>query len=145
MERVTGIGGIFFRARDPQKLAAWYEEHLGICLGWASGALFKWEERGGTLWSHRPITPSQMIHFRVGNLDRMLEQLRAAGVQIDPETEESVLGKVGWCMDPEGNRVELWEPPATHDGPKRHAAPARPRRTGGSSPDHRLAAHVDRR
>jgi len=75
MERVTGVGGIFFKAKDPQALGAWYERHLGICLGWETGALFKWEERGGTVWSRG-------------------------------------FGKFGWCMDPEGNHVELWEPPA---------------------------------
>jgi len=141
MERVTGIGGIFFKARDPEKLGAWYEAHLGICLGWEAGALFKWEERGGTVWSHRPSTPSPMIHFRVTNLERMLEQLRAAGVQTDPEIEESGLGKLGWCIDPEGNRVELWEPPPTGPGPRRLRSQPR---THGSAPDPRVATHAPR-
>lgn len=119
MERVTGIGGIFFKAKDPQALGAWYERHLGICLGWETGALFKWEERGGTVWSpfkhdtkyFEPSNAPFMVNFRVVNLQRMLEQLHAAGVELDPNTEESGFGKFGWCMDPEGNRVELWEPP----------------------------------
>ena len=140
MERVTAIGGVFFRARDPEQLGAWYEQHLGICLGWESGALFKWEERGGAVASHRPNTAWPMIHFRVNNLERMLAQLRAAGVQIDPEIEESCMGKLGWCIDPEGNRVELWEPPATTLTPRRQASS----RAGNSGSHHRLAVQATR-
>ncbi len=121
MERVTGIGGIFFKSPDPKALCAWYEQHLGVTPGWDFGALFKWEGHGGTVWSpfaadtkyFAPSPAPFMVNFRVANLGRMLEQLRAGGVTVDAKTEESEeYGKFGWCMDLDGNRVELWEPPA---------------------------------
>ncbi len=119
MERVTGIGGIFFKARDPQALGAWYERHLGLQLGWDTGAQLRWDGPGATIWSpfkedtqyFAPSRASFMVNFRVVDLDRMLAQLRAAGVEVDEKTEASEFGKFGWCMDPEGNRVELWQPP----------------------------------
>lgn len=120
MERVTGIGGIFFKARDPQALGAWYAQHLGLELGWDTGAVLRWEGPGSTVWSafkanteyFGPGGAAFMVNFRVADLDRMLAQLRAAGVWVDEKTDESEFGKFGWCMDPEGNRVELWQPPA---------------------------------
>ena len=120
MERVTGIGGIFFKARDPQALGAWYERHLGLQLGWETGAMLRWDSPGGTVWSpfkadtqyFAPSGAPFMINYRVVDLERMLAQLRAGGVEVDERTEVSDFGKFGWCMDPEGNRVELWEPPA---------------------------------
>jgi predicted enzyme related to lactoylglutathione lyase len=120
MERVTGIGGIFFKARDPAALGAWYERHLGVTITWPTGTVFAWEAPGSTVWSafaaettyFAPSTAPFMINYRVADLARMLEQLRAAGVEVDPKSgEDSEYGKFGWCMDPEGNRIELWEPP----------------------------------
>ena len=126
--RVTGIGGVFFKSADPAKLNAWYEKNLGIKPreGAQPGepAMFEWRDKqhpdavGVTVWSLFPkgtkyFAPSQasfMINYRVDDLDRLLAQLRAAGVQVDSKTSEDFTGKFGWAMDPEGNRVELWEP-----------------------------------
>lgn len=120
MERVTGIGGIFLKAKDPQALAAWYREHLGIPL--ESGETYATLASAGagemTVWSTFPadteyFAPSAapfMVNYRVGNLDAMLEQLRAAGAQVDERVEDYEYGRFGWAMDPEGNRFELWEP-----------------------------------
>ena len=127
MKRVTAIGGIFFKAQDPKSLKEWYREHLGIDAG-DYGAMFGWrdadepETEGYTLWSpfpqstkyFEPSTAPFMINYRVRNLDRMLAQLRAAGVQVDEHIEEMEYGRFGWCMDPEGNRIELWEPAEGH-------------------------------
>ena len=124
MERVTGIGGIFFKARDAEKLRAWYRDLLGIDSG-DHGASFEWreveapEKRGMTVWSifrhdTRYLDPSPapfMVNYRVENLDRMLAQLRAAGADVDEKIEDGEFGRFGWVMDPEGNRLELWEPP----------------------------------
>jgi catechol 2,3-dioxygenase-like lactoylglutathione lyase family enzyme len=120
MERVTGIGGVFFKSPDPKALTAWYQRHLGVDPGWEHGAMFKWDGPGTTIWSpfsaettyFAPSRASFMINFRVRDLDKMLAQLRAGGVEVDEKTETSDFGKFGWCMDPDGNRIELWEPPA---------------------------------
>lgn len=127
MERVTGIGGIFFKAQDKKALLEWYKEHLGIAVEEWGGTAFSWRdeadpERGGTtVWSLFPadtkyLEPSKapfMVNYRVRDLAAMLAQLRDAGVQVDEKTmEDPGLGKFGWAMDPEGNRFELWEPPA---------------------------------
>jgi predicted enzyme related to lactoylglutathione lyase len=121
MERVTGIGGVFFKARDPNGLAAWYEAHLGI-ESKEGCADFAWREKdqpdqlGRTVWAvfpadttHLGQSASSMINYRVANLDRMLEQLRGAGVKIE-KVEDYDYGRFAWITDPEGNRVELWEP-----------------------------------
>ena len=124
MKRVTGIGGVFFKAKDPEKLREWYRTHLGIeAESW--GAVFRWRDDprsddASTAWSVFPeetkhFEPCQkpfMVNYRVDNLDWLLTQLRAEGVEVDPKTDESEFGKMGWAMDPEGNRIELWEPPA---------------------------------
>lgn len=126
MERVTGIGGIFFKSPDPAALVAWYRDHLGIQPEWDAGATFTWrrdddpEQHGTTVWSAFPadtryFEPADrpfMINYRVADLDAMLAQLRAAGVQVDERVEESEYGRFGWAMDPHGNRFELWQPPA---------------------------------
>ncbi len=126
MKRVTGIGGVFFKARDPKKLAAWYRKHLGIELESDTVATFRWKTAasrtrpGSTVWSVMPRTtkyfrPSKspfMINYRVDDLLALLRQLRKERVTVDPAVEESEFGKFGWVMDPEGNRVELWEPPS---------------------------------
>ena len=124
MKRVTGIGGIFFKAEDATALRAWYQKHLGIQVEDYGGAVFKWrneenpEQRGSTVWSIFPasstyFTPSNkpmMINYRVENLTALLEQLKKEGVTVDEHTEELEYGRFGWVMDPEGNRIELWEP-----------------------------------
>jgi catechol 2,3-dioxygenase-like lactoylglutathione lyase family enzyme len=122
MERVTGIGGIFFKARDPERMAAWYREHLGIPL--VDGhADFIWQDKdhpdqvGRTVWSIFPAStdyfgssPSPfMINYRVSNLERMLDQLRRGGVKVE-NVEDYDYGRFAWITDPEGNRIELWEP-----------------------------------
>jgi predicted enzyme related to lactoylglutathione lyase len=119
MKRVTGIGGIFFGAKDPAALRAWYRTHLGVdVLDWG-GAVFQWADDpkpdgGMTVWSvnaleegARPFT----INYRVADLPALLEALRAEGCQVLDKTDESEFGKFGWVVDPEGNKVELWEPP----------------------------------
>jgi predicted enzyme related to lactoylglutathione lyase len=126
MKRVTGIGGIFFKADEPEALYQWYERHLGI--GRApdgSGATFEWREnddpaqQGMTVWSifprhtkyFDPGASTFMINYRVDDLDGLLEALREEGVQIDPKRENYDYGRFAWIMDPAGNRIELWEPP----------------------------------
>ncbi len=125
MRRVTGIGGIFFKAKDPAALSAWYEKHLGIQSGQSGeGASFRWREietgrEGMTVWSAfkqdtRYFDPSKspfMINYRVENLDELLAALKAEGLEADPKREDSEYGRFAWIMDPEGNRIELWEPP----------------------------------
>jgi catechol 2,3-dioxygenase-like lactoylglutathione lyase family enzyme len=122
MEKVIGIGGIFFRAREPERLSAWYREHLGVPAG-DGHADFLWcnpdrpDEAGRTVWAifpHNsdyfgPTQPAFMIDYRVSNLDRMLEQLRRGGVVVE-KVEDYDYGRFAWITDPEGNRIELWEP-----------------------------------
>lgn len=124
MQRVTGIGGIFFKARDPAALGAWYRDHLGLDVTDWGGAIFKWggpgSEAGMTIWSAfkhdttylEPGTASFMVNFRVADLDALLIALKAEGCDVQDRTEESEQGKFGWVIDPEGNKVELWQPPA---------------------------------
>lgn len=125
MKKVTGIGGVFFKARDPKKLGAWYREHLGIEPDANGYVSFHWRDRddperiGSTAWNPfdhdtRYFEPSRapfMINYRVDDLHALLEALRAEGLEVDPKVEESEFGRFGWVMDPEGNRIELWEPP----------------------------------
>ncbi|RVU43750.1 VOC family protein [Rubrivivax rivuli] len=126
MKRVTGIGGIFFKAQDPQALGAWYRQHLGIAVEDWGGAAFRWASpdnptgTGTTVWSpfkadtayFAPSTASFMINYRVDDLHALLAQLRLEGCQVDDKVEASEFGKFGWVFDPEGNKIELWEPPA---------------------------------
>jgi predicted enzyme related to lactoylglutathione lyase len=119
MARVTGIGGIFFRSSDPESLYQWYERHLGITRQPDGSVLFRWGESGETAWAIFPQdTPyfgpsgqSFMINFRVDDLDTLLSTMESAGVEIDPNREEFPYGKFAWIVDPDGNRIELWEPP----------------------------------
>jgi predicted enzyme related to lactoylglutathione lyase len=125
MKRVTGIGGIFFKSKDPDQLREWYRAHLGIEAEKDGGAMFKWrrsddpERESCTVWSPFPsdtkyFAPSEkpfMINFQVENRDETLAQLKCEGVEVDPNVENYDYGKFGWIMDPEGNRIELWEPP----------------------------------
>ena len=117
MERVTGIGGVFFRARNPQALVAWYAEHLGVPVQ-ADGYVVFQETRNAHVWApfheHTDYWPTEkqaMVNFTVGDLDAMLAQLSESGVEVDEKVEElEGIGRFGWATDPEGNRFELWEP-----------------------------------
>ena len=125
MKRVTGIGGIFFTARDPVTLRAWYKKHLGIDVQEWGGAAFTWTDESGepakgtTIWSvsdakgghFAPSTSSFMVNYRVANLAALLQVLRDEGCNVLEKTDDSEYGKFGWVMDPEGNKVELWQPP----------------------------------
>jgi len=123
MERVTGIGGIFFKSDDPKKLYEWYEKYLGIKVDPQYGKMFEWQQKdgkpAGTAWSIFPrdtkyFDPSRagfMVNYRVDDLDALLEALRAEGVWIDPKREDADYGRFAWITDPDGNRIELWEPP----------------------------------
>jgi predicted enzyme related to lactoylglutathione lyase len=119
VEKVTGIGGVFLRAKDPQALLAWYAEHLGVPISEWGGQQFPWSAGGSTTWAvFRPDTDyfgpgdqAMMVNYRVGDLDAMLAQLRAAGVEVVDHVEEQEYGRFGWAVDCEGNRFELWEPP----------------------------------
>jgi predicted enzyme related to lactoylglutathione lyase len=123
MTRVTGIGGVFLKANDPAKLRAWYKEHLGIDVQPWGGTAFRWVDASGhptggtTAWfigngrTFAPSTASFMVNYRVADLHGLLAALRAEGCEVLDKTEESEDGKFGWVMDPEGNKVELWEPP----------------------------------
>ena len=127
MARVTGIGGIFLRARNPKALTAWYAKHLGIAISDYGGASFLWTDEvpattGMTTWSLFPEDtkyfgngnekgPQQaMVNYRVDDLDALLAQLAAEGVTIDPNRENADYGRFAWIVDPEGNRIELWQP-----------------------------------
>lgn len=122
MARVTGIGGVFLKARDPAALGAWYREHLGVPVEEGGWAVFRWggDVSGSTVWALFPdeteyfgsSEAQAMVNFRVEDLDRMLSELRAEGVEVLDRVEEHEYGRFGWIVDPEGNRVELWQPPA---------------------------------
>jgi predicted enzyme related to lactoylglutathione lyase len=126
MKRVTGVGGIFFKSDDPEITYQWYEKHLGITRAAdGSGVSFPWrkaedpDKTGMTIWSvfprqskyFGPGSSPFMINYRVDDLDGLLKALAAEGVQIDPHREEADFGRFAWITDPDGNRIELWEPP----------------------------------
>lgn len=120
MARAVGVGGVFLRASDPEKLSAWYAEQLGIPSQDGGALGFDGPESYGmTVFAHFPEStryfgegPQQaMINFRVDDLDALLTQLAEAGVRIDPTREEYAYGRFAWIWDPEGNRIELWQPP----------------------------------
>jgi predicted enzyme related to lactoylglutathione lyase len=125
MRRVTGIGGIFMTAKDPKALCDWYKKHLGIDVQPWGGAAFDWTDsegnptKGTTAWSIGPadgkhFAPSKstfMVNYRVEDLAGLLKALREEGCNVLDKTDDSEYGKFGWVMDPEGNKVELWEPP----------------------------------
>jgi predicted enzyme related to lactoylglutathione lyase len=131
MAKITGIGGVFFKSRNKgAELSAWYQKNLGINLESWGGAILKWTDDkqadgGLTVWNaadgdtkwFSPSESSFMINYRVDDLDEMLEQLRQNGVEIvsGPQTEFN--GKFAWIMDPDGNKVELWEPMAEETNP----------------------------
>lgn len=129
MAKVTGIGGVFFKTKsDTKVLAAWYQEHLGITLADFGGAILRWpedkaEDRGVTVWhvaakDSKWFSPSDstfMINYRIDNMNEMVEQLKRGGVEIlqGPESHEN--GKFAWILDPDGNKIELWEPMLWND------------------------------
>jgi len=119
MERVTGIGGFFFRARNPKELVSWYAEHIGLPVQPDGYVVFQ-ESRDAQVWArfaedtdYWPADKQAMANFIVRDLDAMLAQLREADVDVDERIEElEGIGRFGWAVDPEGNRFELWEPTA---------------------------------
>ncbi len=114
---ITGIGGVFFRAKDPAALAQWYDDHFGI-TAMSETQPDPWQQAAGptvfapfaTDSDYYPAHQQVMLNFRVSDLDQLLEQLRAAGVRIDDNRQEADFGRFAWVYDPEGNKVELWEP-----------------------------------
>ncbi len=123
MKKVTGIGGIFFKCKDPNKMREWYQAHLGLNTT-DYGATFEWREsedstkKGSTTWSpfaettkyFAPSTKNFMINYRVENLEALVDQLTNEGVTIVDKIEDSDYGKFVHILDAEGNKVELWEP-----------------------------------
>ena len=123
-KRVTGLGGIFLKMNDPKTTTAWYDAHLGLNFNGSTYQTFKWRERdkpeqiGGTVLSLFPkdttyLAPSDssfMLNLRVENLEKLLDILRGEGVTIVGDMETYDYGKFAWILDPEGNKIELWEP-----------------------------------
>lgn len=125
MKRVTGLGGVFFKTTDPKKIKAWYAKHLGLPMD-EYGASFRWIDINDkeakvpalTAWSpfkddttyFAPSEKPFMFNYRVENLVELLKVLREEGVQVVGEMEEFSYGKFAWIMDPDGNKIELWEP-----------------------------------
>lgn len=125
MEKVLGVGGVFYRTKDRKALCEWYRDNLGVAVddSWFGGVLPAKHEldrpTAMTVWSTfaedseylGDASNSFMINFRVRDLDAMLAQLRTNGCDVDDKVERSEFGAFGWVTDPEGRRVELWEPP----------------------------------
>jgi predicted enzyme related to lactoylglutathione lyase len=130
MKRVTGIGGIFFKAKDAPALQAWYKRHLGIDVQDWGGTAFRWTDSQGkpvagtTIWSIGPASgdafaPSQspfMVNYRVEDARALAKVLKEEGCQVLDKIDDSEYGVFAWVIDPEGNKVELWQPPAADDG-----------------------------
>jgi predicted enzyme related to lactoylglutathione lyase len=122
MKRVTGIGGIFFKAKDVPALQDWYRQHLGIDIQPWGGATFDWTgvDGGYTAWliespeseHFAPSSAPFMINYRVDDLVTLVNALKEEGCNVLPDIEDSEYGKFAAVIDPEGNKVELWEPPA---------------------------------
>lgn len=121
MARVTGIGGVFFKTEDPEALTAWYVEHLGLPVDDEGYVVIWWggDVKGSTVWGPFPADTTSfdwpadkqwVINYRVDDLDGMLDQLRAEGVDTSDDTFEDMNGRFGHCWDPEGNRIQLWQP-----------------------------------
>ena len=125
MKRVTGLGGLFFKAENPEELYKWYEKHLGLQRQSQEAVTFNWrfadepQKSGMTVWAifrkdsdyFNPSRSGFMMNFIVEDLDGLLAALREGGVEVDPHREDYDYGRFAWIMDPEGNRIELWEPP----------------------------------
>ena len=126
MKRVTGIGGIFFQAKDAPALQAWYKRHLGVDVQEWGGTAFRWTDSDGkptggtTVWSvsakeDDQFAPSKapfMVNYRVDDLHAVVAALKAEGCNVLDKIDDSEYGKFAWVIDPEGNKVELWQPPA---------------------------------
>ena len=124
MPRIIGIGGVFFKAENPEKLAEWYKRHLDMPVAEHGSAVLRWREfespqtEHATAWGPFPIDTDYfdptnkpfMINYIVEDLDGLLDQLAAAGVWVDERREEYEYGRFAWIQDPEGTRIELWEP-----------------------------------
>ncbi len=124
MAKVTGIGGVFLRAKDPKALQQWYQDHLGMPVDAQGYNVFIWRDNsddvrpGSTVWAAFPdeteyfgTDAPYMVNYRVDDLDAMRAQLKEAGAKVDDAIEEmDGVGRFGWATDPEGNRFELWEP-----------------------------------
>ena len=124
MKRVTGIGGIFFKTNDKDAMREWYQKHLGMDIAPEGYAIFGWrdadnpEREGCSVWSifaddapkFAATDAPFMLNYRVENLDALLAALREEGVAVDDKIEEDFNGRFGWITDPEGRRIELWEP-----------------------------------
>jgi len=120
-KRVTGLGGVFFKTKEPNVIKEWYGKHLGLPVD-DYGCTFWWKDKEGnecsTQWSpfkedttyFKPSEKQFMMNFRVENLHELLKVLKSEGVTIIGEVEEYEYGKFGWILDPEGNKIELWEP-----------------------------------
>jgi len=125
MKRVTGIGGIFFNAKDAPSLQVWYKRHLGIDVQVWGGTAFTWTDAkgvpvaGSTAWSitsqdsdlFSPSSAGFMVNYRVDDLRALIKVLKEEGCTVLDKFEESDFGKFAWIIDPEGNKVELWQPP----------------------------------
>jgi predicted enzyme related to lactoylglutathione lyase len=125
MKRVTGIGGVFFKAKDAPALQAWYKHHLGVDVQPWGGTAFKWTGSDGTpisgttAWTIAPESSNQfapsnaafMINYRVEDLHALVAALRAEGCNVLDKIDDSEYGIFAWVIDPEGNKVELWQPP----------------------------------
>lgn len=125
MKRVTGIGGIFFKVKDAPSLQAWYKRHLGIDVQVWGGAAFDWTDAEGkpvagtTAWCidvqesdhFAPSSASFMVNYRVEDLHALVKVLKEEGCNVLEKIDESEYGKFAWVIDPEGNKVELWQPP----------------------------------
>lgn len=114
--RVLGIGGIFLKAKDPKTLSAWYRDHLGIPIEAWGGGMFTAKEGDPTVWNLFPATTKHfdapvMVNYRVADLHALLAALRAEGCDVLEKVDDSEYGRFGWVMDPEGNKIELWEAP----------------------------------
>ena len=126
MKRVTGIGGIFFKAKDAPALRTWYQRHLGIDVQTWGGTVFSWADPDGkpsggtTVWSigseegdsFAPSKASFMVNYRVEDLYALVAVLKAQGCNVLDKIDDSEYGKFAWVIDPEGNKIELWQPPA---------------------------------
>jgi predicted enzyme related to lactoylglutathione lyase len=125
MKRVTGIGGVFIKSSDPVKLREWYKRHLGIDFEEWGGCAFRWkgpdnpDGTGTTVWSvfdassnyFDPSAAGVMINYRVADVHALVAALRSEGCEVMDKVDESEYGKFGWVIDPDGNKIELWEPP----------------------------------
>jgi predicted enzyme related to lactoylglutathione lyase len=137
MAKVLGVGGVFFRSKNPRKLARWYRDSLGISLDMPSGAIFKPDAmppNAMTVWSifpartryFRPSRAQFMVNFVVDDVDEALCQVEIAGGTLVGRPKGSPYGRFGWFVDPDGNKVELWQPPPAAD---RKAPPRKRKRT----------------